>query len=195
MCEFFLCRRFQKKPLPQTESSTTRNVVTLPPNERKRTVPETTSNDSPPAKRQTVSPIKPIPSQTVLTTSTVRPRFIPQPITAPSVQQPSLSSTGTSQPRQLSSVVNNKRHLATVTPVSSSSSSSLPTKPNEQTSIKSTEKIISSSPSKPATTVSNIPNEEDENQLLKLNDSADVVETFALIDEALLEADDLLKLI
>ncbi|CAF4844739.1 unnamed protein product, partial [Rotaria socialis] len=44
------------------------------------------------------------------------------------------------------------------------------------------------------TTEPQTPNQDDENQLLKLNESSDVVDTFAFIDEALLETDNLLEL-
>jgi hypothetical protein len=60
--------------------------------------------------------------------------------------------------------------------------------PSHQTSTKPIEQIPSN------TTENNISNEEDENLLLKLNEPSDVVDTFALIDEALLEADHLLEL-
>jgi hypothetical protein len=56
----------------------------------------------------------------------------------------------------------------------------------------------SPTPSKPVEQVAPPPvitsQEEDENRLLEFDEPSDVVDTFALIDEALLETDDLLEL-
>ncbi|CAF0864086.1 unnamed protein product [Adineta ricciae] len=181
--------RFQKKPVspPQvtvslspTATNTkhlTNNKTTSPPNERKRTVPETMLKTTPPPKRlaTSTSQDQSLPSSVSPIT---RPRFVPQPIEAPS------SSTKPSRLRQPPSTVI-KQFL---TPV---------------TKAKSIEQIPSknSSESQPSTTkstgkcsTSNSINEEDENQLLKLNEPTDIVDTFALIDEALQETDHLLEL-
>jgi len=142
------------------------------------------------AQRKHSSPTTPVPPQPVLPSS-VRPRFIPQPITPPpppSLQQPS-TTTRAARARQPPSVVI-KRSLVPVTTPSQPS-----TKPIEQVSSNINENnALSSSQSTVEYQTSNTPNEDDENQLLKLNESADVVDTFALIDEALLEADHLLEL-
>jgi hypothetical protein len=124
--------------------------------------------------------------------SSVRPRFTAQPITPPPppppLQQVS-TTTRAARPRQPPSVVI-KRSLVPVTTPSQPS-----TKPIEQVSSNINENnALSSSQSTVEYQTSNTPNEDDENQLLKLNESADVVDTFALIDEALLEADHLLEL-
>jgi hypothetical protein len=92
-----------------------------------------------------------------------------------------LSTTKASRPRQPSSVVI-KRPLVSVPAPSPTS-----TKPIVQVSSNTSKSTVEHQPS-------NTPNEEDENQLLKFNESADIVDTFALIDEALLEADHLLEL-
>jgi len=129
-------------------------------------------------------------SQSVLPSS-VRPRFTPQPITPPSPlqQPPSSTITRPPRPRQLPSVVI-KRPSVPVTAPSRTS-----TKPIEQVPSNITKNNASiSSKSTVEHQTSNIPNEEDENQLLKFNESADIVDTFAFIDEALLEADHLLEL-
>ncbi len=117
--------------------------------------------------------------------SVVRPRFTPQPIVPPPLQQP---STKTPRLRQPPSVVI-KRPIVSVAVPSQTS-----TKPIEQIPSNTTANNVS--PWKPTVEhqTSNIFNEEDENLLLKLNEPSDVVDTFALIDEALLEADHLLEL-
>jgi hypothetical protein len=138
------------------------------------------------------SPTISAPSQSVLPSS-VRPRFTPQPITPPSpLQQQPPSSTITRAPRlrQPPSVIVKQASVPVTAPSRTS------TKPIEQVPSNITKNNASSSSSKSAVEhqTSNIPNEEDENQLLDLNESADVVDTFAFIDEALLEADHLLEL-
>jgi len=117
--------------------------------------------------------------------SVVRPRFTPQPIVAPPLQQP---STKTPRLRQPPSVVIKRPVISVAVPSQTS------TKPIEQIPSNTTEN--NASPLKPTVEnqTSNISNEEDENLLLKLNEPSDVVDTFALIDEALLEADHLLEL-
>ncbi|CAF0790558.1 unnamed protein product [Rotaria sordida] len=247
--------RFQKKPISPPRSiicstsitamdntninlSTNRNVITSSSNERKRTAPDTTIEDTPPSKRistslsqhqsslhQEISSLNTpthsssllsshdknsakqtdesnarisqsknsssttlVPHQPV-TSFSVRPRFTPQLIVAPSLQSSSSTTTKIPRPRQPPSVVI-KRPLA-------------PMMTSSQTSTKRIEQIplsvpdSKSSPSKRTTEsqLSNIPNQDDENQLLKPNESNDVVDTFALIDEALLEADHLLELL
>jgi len=141
-------------------------------------------------KQKNSSPTTSAPSQSVLPSSG-RPRFAPQPITPPSPLQQSLSSTITkvSRPRQPPSVVVKQPSVPVTVPSRAS------TKPIEQVPSNITKNNASSS-SKSAVEhqTSNITNEEDENQLLDLNESADVVDTFAFIDEALLEADHLLEL-
>jgi hypothetical protein len=122
--------------------------------------------------------------------SSTRPRFTPQPIVPPSLQQPSTSSTRTSRLRQPPSVAI-KRSLASVIVPSQTS-----TKRSEQVSSNTTGNNAAAPSPKPTVErqTASILNEEDENQLLKLNETTDVVDTFALIDEALLEADHLLEL-
>lgn len=119
--------------------------------------------------------------------SSVRPRFVPQLITPPSSSSITTTATRPQQPRQ-SPPVAIKRPLVPVTAPSRTSTKSI-----EQVSSNTTK---NQAPSSSKSTVEhqtvNTPNEEDENELL--NDSADVVDTFALIDEALLEADHLLEL-
>ncbi|CAF0785439.1 unnamed protein product [Rotaria sordida] len=247
--------RFQKKPISPPRSiicstsitamdntninlSTNRNIITSSSNERKRTAPDTTIEDTPPSKRistllsqhhsslhQEISSLNTsthsssllsshdknsakqtnesnarisqsknsssttlVPHQPV-TSFSVRPRFTPQLIVAPSLQSSSSTTTKIPRPRQPPSVCI-KRPLA-------------PMMTSSQTSTKRIEQIplsvpdSKSSPSKRTTEsqLSNIPNQDDENQLLKPNESNDVVDTFALIDEALLEADHLLELL
>ncbi len=200
-------------------SSKTSNVTTSPPNERKRTAPEAIVKDVPPPKRVSApsssssssvrdknlekqadkftakgaqqknsSSTTTVPHQSVLPSS-VRPRFTPQPIVAPSSQPPSSIKTTTTTPRsrQLPSVVI-KRPLVPVTAPSQTS-----TKRIEHVSS-SSNAATSSSKSTVERQTPSITNEEDENQLLKLNETTDVVDTFALIDEALLEADQFLEL-
>ncbi|CAF1204585.1 unnamed protein product [Adineta steineri] len=202
-----------------SNSSNTRNVITAPSNERKRTASETTMKDTPPTKRTTVSsaqaqssPRQTNSSPTVLThsrsssvrdknrdkqtddritknvqqknsspqsesvvSSTTRPRFIPQPILPPSSHQS----------RQTPSVAI-KRPPAPVTATTSQKSS----EPIQQIS----QNHVVPSNSTVENKISNTINEEDEKQLLITTDPSDVVDTFALIDEALLEADHLLEL-
>jgi hypothetical protein len=119
--------------------------------------------------------------------SPVRPRFTPQPIVPPSALQP---STRTSRSRQPPSVVL-KQPLVPITAPPRTS-----TKTIEQISSKIVEQNISPPPPKSTVELKTLimTNEEDENELLELNESSDVVDTFALIDEALLEADHLLEL-
>ena len=117
---------------------------------------------------------------------------MPQLITPPSAsQQPSTTTTTSPRIRQPPSVVI-KRSLVPVTAPSSTS-----TKPIEKISSNTagnhTLAPVSSTPTVGQQSL-NLPNEEDEHQLLKLNDSTDVGDAFALIDEALLEADHLLEL-
>ncbi len=113
------------------------------------------------------------PSSQPAPSSSERPRFTPQLITGPSLQPLPSSSTTTSKAprlRQPPSVAIKRPLIPVTTPSPTSTKSTIEHQP------------------------SNTPNEEDENQLLKLNESADIVDTFALIDEALLEADHLLEL-
>lgn len=175
-----------------TDGTSSRNVITSSTNDRKRTAPSVIAKETPPAKRlanpstisnknsvkqanesttrPTISPTKSMPS------APERPRFVPQLITPPT------TTTTSPRIRQPPSVVI-KRALGSETASSS-------------TSAKPTNKISSNTTGNhtPAPVSSNLPNEEDENQLLKLNESTDIVDTFALIDEALLEADHLLEL-
>ncbi len=116
--------------------------------------------------------------------ASARPRFTPQPITPPSLSPPPTARA--SRPRQLPSVVI-KRPLVPVTAPSQTS-----VKPKERISSNTTEHNVPLSSK--TTSEHQTSNEEDESQLLELHDSADVVDTFALIDEALLEADHLLEL-
>ncbi len=195
-------------------------MITSSSNARKRTAPETTIKDAPPSKRVSASPSQDhhssrqtkssrnvstdsqsssirdknwekqtnefiaktgqrknssttttVQSESV-SSSVVRPRFTPQPIVAPALEQP---STKTPRLRQPPSVVIKRPVISVAVP-------------SHQTSTKPIEQIPSN------TTENNISNEEDENLLLKLNEPSDVVDTFALIDEALLEADHLLEL-
>jgi len=117
--------------------------------------------------------------------SVVRPRFTPQPIVAPPLQQP---STKTPRLRQPPSVVIKRPVISVAVPSQTS------TKPIEQIPSNTTENNVSRWKPPVENQTSNISNEEDENLLLKLNEPSDVVDTFALIDEALLEADHLLEL-
>jgi len=117
--------------------------------------------------------------------SVVRPRFTPQPIVAPPSQQP---STKTPRLRQPPSVVIKRPVISVAVPSQTS------TKPIEQIPSNTTENNVSRLKPTVENQTSNIFNEEDENILLKLNEPSDVVDTFALIDEALLEADHLLEL-
>ena len=201
---FLFTRRFQKKPTSDTVTtnpSTARNVVTSSSstNERKRAVPEITMKNEPPSKRVSISPRQTASTSNVLTnspssirnkqtnepiaknvqqnnkSSPERLRFTPKPITGPSLQPP--SSTNKTPPVAL------KRSLVPVT-----ASSPTSTKTIVQVPPNTSKPTLEQQPS-------NSLNEEDENQLLKLNDSSDIVDTFALIDEALLEADHLLELI
>lgn len=213
-------RRFKSKPSsspPSTpaaptsngvikDSSSTRNVITAPSLERKRTAPANIGKDLPPSKRISTShshsdekkhergssaKAKQVDDSAASSTKTVptqlaaSPRFIPQPIRPPSP----LSSTSTrpSRQRQPPSVVI-KRPLA-------------PAVAPSQTKTESTERLPTSatatniSVSKSTLLPVELSNLEDENQLLTLNEPSNFVDTFALIDEALLEADHLLELI
>ena len=185
----FKFRRFQKKPVspPQvtvslspTAANTkhlTNNKTTSPPNERKRTVPEAILKTTPPPKRLATSTSQ---DQSLPTSvsPTTRPRFVPQPIEAPS------SSKKPSRLRQPPSTVI-KQFLAPMTKAKSI---------EQIPSNKSLEKPPSTAKPIANCSTSNSINEEDENQLLKLNEPTDIVDTFALIDKALQEADHLLEL-
>ncbi|CAF1368691.1 unnamed protein product [Adineta ricciae] len=181
--------RFQKKPVSQPQvtgslSPTAANIkhltdnkTTSPPNERKRTAPETFLKTTPPPKRLAASPSQDqsLPSSVSPTT---RPRFVPQPIEAPS------SSTKPSRLRQPPSTVI-KQFLTPVT--KAKSIEQIPSKNSSENQPSTTKPTAKCS-------TSNSINEEDENQLLKLNEPTDIVDTFALIDEVLQETDHLLEL-
>ena len=137
------------------------------------------------------NPVKPIAKTTLssvksIPPATERPRFVPQLITPPSTE-PFSSTTKSPQVRQPPSVVIKRPAIPPT--VSSSTSmakiSNIVEKQIPPVSSKSTSEHPSPT----------IPNKDDENQLLKLNEPTDVVDTFALIDEALREADHLLELI
>ncbi|CAF3937838.1 unnamed protein product [Rotaria sp. Silwood2] len=128
------------------------------------------------------------PRQSIISSS-VRPRVIPQLIVSPSLKPSSLITTKTPQPRQLSSVVI-KQPLTAIMMASQTSTKSI-----EQTPINITDNKSSSTKRTAEPQSSNTSNQDDKNQLLKPNESSDVVDTFALIDEALLEADHLLELL
>ncbi|CAF0985531.1 unnamed protein product [Rotaria magnacalcarata] len=123
--------------------------------------------------------------------SPVRSHVTSPSIVSPALQQSSLTTTTTttiiktSRIRQPPSVAI-KRPL---TPMVTSAQTL--TKAIEQIPINITENktLTSKRTAEPQT-----PNQDDENQLLKLNESSDVVDTFAFIDEALLETDNLLEL-
>lgn len=214
-----LNRRFQKKSSsPPTTITTTnalssRSVVTSSTNQRKRTAPETTVKDTPPPKRLSnasspnvlmnsspsivnKNPVKSVGKTTLSPAKSVppaaeRPRFVPQLITPPSTE-PLSSTTKSPQIRQPPSVVIKRPAVPPTVPSSTS------TKPMAKISSNIVEKQTTppvSSKSSAEHPSSNISNNEDENQLLKLNEPTDIVDTFALIDEALREADHLLELI
>jgi len=182
-----------QSPPRQTVSSVDVFTKSSPSSRNKNREKQTDELIAKNAQPKSSSPTTPVPSQSV-PPSSVRPRFIPQPITPPSPLQrpPTISTTittGAPRPRQPASVVI-KQPLV---PVAAPSQTS--TKAIEQVSSNVTENNArSSSKSTIEHQTPNTPNEEDENQLLKLNESADIVDTFALIDEALLEADHLLEL-
>ncbi|CAF3412578.1 unnamed protein product [Rotaria socialis] len=195
-------------------SSTNRNVITSTTNDRKRTIPETTIADEPPPKRissslshNKSSPRQPATSlnsaiQSTLSLSSHEKKSTQSKnsatttngthhhaISSPALQQSSLTSTTTiiktSRIRQPPSVAI-KRPL---TPMMTSSQTL--TKAIEQIPINIAENKTSTTK---RTTEPQTSNQDDENQLLKLNESSDVVDTFAFIDEALLETDNLLEL-
>lgn len=107
----------------------------------------------------------------------VRPHYTP-----PSVPQQSIASRP--RPRQPTSHPNNKRPFVPV---------SIPAKPVERP-------VTPPPPSTPAapepTPIQRpvIVRDEEEDRLLESDEPTDVVDTFALIDEVLLEADNLLEL-
>jgi hypothetical protein len=94
----------------------------------------------------------------------LRPRYVPPPVPQPLM------------PPQQSQPVRIKRPAPSVT-----TPAEVPTKPVEQ------------APSVPALQRNNS-KDDDENHLLGLDEPTDVVDTFALIDEVLLETDDLFEL-
>jgi hypothetical protein len=98
----------------------------------------------------------------------LRPRYIPPPVP----QQPPPLMGPRHRPRQPRSVTAKRPLAPVITP---------PSKPIEQVSSNN----VLPAPSLPVPSKE----EEDENQLLELDEPTDVVDTFALIDEALIEAD------
>jgi hypothetical protein len=102
----------------------------------------------------------------------LRPRYIP-PLLPPPLPQPMVPRY---RPRQRPSVAITRPLAPVITPPQ------VPSKPVEQV------------PSPPAQS-STILKDEDENKLLELDEFTDIVDTFAFIDEALLETNDFLELI
>ncbi|CAF1124354.1 unnamed protein product [Rotaria sordida] len=129
-----------------------------------------------------IMPCQPVPLLSL------RPRYIPPPPPPPPSQQQQKPMIPrhpppSQRPRQpSSSSVANKQPVQPVV----NNSSPVPSKPPEQ--------IPSSNNNKPPIQSLTISNDEDENRLLELDEPTDVVDTFALIDEALFEADHLLEL-
>jgi len=99
----------------------------------------------------------------------LRPRYIPPPV----LQQPMIRQH---RPRQPSTVAIKRPLAPVITP---------PSKPIEQVPPTN----VPPAPSSPI-----LSNEDEENQLLQLDEPTDVVDTFALIDEALFETDQFLEL-
>ncbi|CAF0760667.1 unnamed protein product [Rotaria sp. Silwood1] len=139
------------------------------------------------SERKNSSSITMVPGQPVASSS-VRPRFTPQTIVSSSLQLSSSTKTNTRLSGQPTSVAI-KRPLA---PMMTSETSTKSIEPMALNVIgnKNSPSIQTNEPQS-----SNISNQDDENKLLKPTESSDVVDTFALIDEALLEADHLLELL
>ena len=168
-------------------TTSNRNAVSFLSNERKRTAPETSLEDAPSTKRSL------------------------------SLQQSSvISSHHTSIHNKNSAISSDKIHIRNVLEknspstmivscqsVSCSSPHSLKTSRTKPiVSVINPSQIIEQKMTTENKTISSIKqiselqtSKEDENQLLEIDESNNVVNTFALIDEALLEADHVLELL
>lgn len=185
-----------------------RNVITAPVNDRKRTVPETKNEDIPPPKRISSSssklgssPRQPVTSTNSSSTLSNGEKKLENKagdssaniiqnqsnILKKTVQSPPARPNATTSRLRPPPSATIKRPLAPMTTTTQTSTKSIEPIPINTSENRSSSSKRSAEPQ--------TPNEDDENQLLKLNESADVVDTFALIDEALLEADNILELL
>ena len=182
-CSCLCCRRFKTKSVspPQSGTSTTSgNLVTHTNNAHsatlnghKRAIPETTRTDSPAPKRASTKPI-------------------------PQKESLSVTSLLKSQPTALAPLPSKPVKIQRTHPLPPPPSSAISLKPSS--SIVTAPQRFTSAIDDQGTAASGIlpsamSSVDDENQLLTLDVSMNELDTFALIDEALLEADHLLELI